>query len=252
MSWSKRALRSSRTTSPQTALVTTIHSTVTFDRGLSSPIHETIQVLPSGYELPGLRPPELTLLRKKQRQLELNATSFLATLHPNSHVQTALSATLIFAQHEAGTAVCIDPAGWLLTCSHCIAENPAEWAVMANRRKWLLSHTGLAVQVECRARDPKRDLALLKIIAIETPAPKDKEIGIPSFASVSLSAGPPVLREKIVCIGQPGRDDLEVSGNKRTKYNLVEVSEGQLRGMVPGADPHDNSQIGTLKHDTWT
>lgn len=148
--------------------------------------------------------------------------------------------------------MCIDPAGSLLTCSHCIADDSAEWAIQGKRRKWLLYYTGLAVQVECRAWDPQRDLALLKVIAIEAPRFKDGEVGIPSFASVSLSTRPLKLRDQIVCIGQPGRDDLESSRNKRTEYNLVEVSEGRFRGMVPGADPQDNSQIGTLKHDAWT
>lgn len=67
-----------------------------------------------------------------------------------------------------------------------------------------------------------------------------------------LATGSPAVKEAIICIGQPGRDDLEASRNKHTKYNLVEVSEGRFRGMVPRVDPHDNSQIGTLKHDAWT
>ncbi len=31
----------------------------------------------------------------------------------------------------------------------------------------------------------------------------------------------------------------------------MEVSEGTFRGMVTDADPQDNSEIGTLKHDAW-
>lgn len=57
---------------------------------------------------------------------------------------------------------------------------------------------------------------------------------------------------EIICIGQPGRDDLESSTARKTKYSLVEVSEGCFRGMVIGIDPLDNSSIGTLKHDAWT
>lgn len=46
-------------------------------------------------------------------------------------------AALVFAQEEAGTAVCISHhQGLLLTCSHCVAEGPAE--ANATRGKWLL------------------------------------------------------------------------------------------------------------------
>jgi Trypsin-like peptidase domain len=225
---------------------------VTFNPSLAS--EESIQTLSEGSKLPGLSPPELTLLRKKQSQLKATASSLLNNLHPSSHILNALSSTLIFAQHEAGTVVCIDPRGYLLTCSHCIAETAEEWSVPgdAHKRKWLLYYTGLAVRVECRAWDPKRDLALLKVITIERPASKDRKNGIPSFTFAPLATRPPATKERIMCIGQPGRDDLESTGNKRTKYNLVEVSEGQLRGMIPDVDPQDNSEIGTLKHNAWT
>jgi hypothetical protein len=95
------------------------------------------------------------------------------------------------------------------------------------------------VLVEYRAWDPKRDLALLKIIAIEQLLPTPGEL-VPTFISVPLSPRSPTPKSPIICIGQPGCDDLESSGNRRTKYNLVEISEGQLRGMVSGVDPHDN------------
>lgn len=45
---------------------------------------------------------------------------------------------------------------------------------------------------------------------------------------------------------------MEAPGNQKTRYNLVEVSEGAFRGLVKGVDPHDNSEIGTLRHDAWT
>ena len=93
-------------------------------------------------------------------------------------------------------------------------------------------HTGLAVQAECHAWDPKRDLALLKITAIEALVPASSEL-VPTFIPVPLATRPPAPREQIVCIGQPGRDDLEANRKKRTKSNLVELSEGTLRGTVP-------------------
>lgn len=170
----------------------------------------------------------------------------LSPLLSRNHLQTALEASLIFAQYEAGTAVCIDRAGWVLTCSHCLGDTEEEWR--AERRKWLLFYTGLAVQVECRVWDSTRDLALLKIIAIES----GEKTAIPVFNCVPLSSFAPSFKTPIVCIGQPGSDDLESTSDRRTKYNLVEISEGKFCGMVPGADPENNSEIGSLKHDAWT
>ena len=56
----------------------------------------------------------------------------------------------------------------------------------------------------------------------------------------------------IFCIGQPGTDDLESSSPRKTAYDLIEVSTGRLRGLIPNADPQDNAEIGCLKHDAWT
>lgn len=195
-------------------------------------------------------------------------------------MRPALEATLIFAQHEAGTAVCIDPAGWVLTCAHCIADTDADWQ---GSRKWLLFYTGVAVQVECRAWDPKRDLALLRIIAVESrgeisaPTKGDQKVNendqkldnaveisrsnsthagqiIPIFPYVHISAQKSSASSKtpIICIGQPGRDDLESPTGGPTLYHLIEISEGLLRGMIAGVDPQDNGEIGALKHDAWT
>ena len=75
---------------------------------------------------------------------------------------------------------------------------------------------------------------------------------MPVFRHVELSSSSLSAKTSIICIGQPGRDDLEATSSRRTKYNLIEVSEGTFRGMVRGADPNDNSEIGALMHDAWT
>jgi hypothetical protein len=207
-----------------------------------------VKIIAPGPKLPGLTTPQLKLLRKKQRRLEADASYTFDSLRNETHLTNALKATLIFAQYEAGTAVCIDAKGSVLTCSHCFGENEKEW--MANRHKWLLFFTGLAVQVECQVWDRKRDLALCQIIALETSNCKDGEY--PIFPFVPLSSQPPATTTSIVCFGQPGSDDLESTYARRTNYNLVEVSRGAIRGLVPGADPQDNLELGTLKHDAWT
>ncbi len=195
-----------------------------------------IRIIPPGSKVPGLKAHELALLREKQARLKSTASSTLESLPPGEHIRNALEATLIFAQYEAGTAVCIDKEGWILTCSHCFGDTEEEYKE-SDKRKWLLLYTGLAVQVECRVWDPKRDLALLKVIAIESHSPKYGEI--PEFKSVSLHEGPLSYKTPILCIGQPGRDDLESTSERKTKYNLVEVSEGTFRGLVKGVDLQD-------------
>ena len=245
MSDNSRALRSQSTFTSQRAIPNVVQSPVSFATPSSTSSQEAIKIVAPSSKLSGLTPAELTLLRQKQRKLGNTATSTFS-LCSSKHIRNALNATLIFAQYEAGSAVCIDPAGWILTCSHCFGDDVEEYRT-AEKRRWLLFYTGLAVQVECRQWDPIRDLALLKIIAIESDAGKEGDI--PTFSFVPLSTCAPTYRDPIVCIGQPGQDDLESTSSRRTKYNLVEVSEGTFRGMIPGADPDENSDIGTLKHD---
>lgn len=203
MSWTKRPLKSTRTNpSVIPSPPATAQSPITFNLPtLSSSSHEPIHTIPPNTKLPGLTTTSLSLLRKKQRQLGSNASSLLASLEPNPHILNALNSPLIFAQHEAGTAVCIEAAGWLLTCSHCFAESLEEWEACNDeeKRKWLLYYDGTAVRAECRVWDGGRDLALLKIVAIEHVPPIDEQI--PSFAFVSLPLMAPKAGEGIVCIG---------------------------------------------------
>jgi hypothetical protein len=229
-------------------LPATISSPVLFKK-VSSNLDAPIQFVREGARLSGLSPAELKLLREKQTLLKSTAAATLASLPTSDHIRNALESTLIFAQYEAGTAVCVDAAGWVLTCAHCFGDNEDEYKA-ADKRRWLLFYTGLAVQVECRFWDTLRDLALLKIIAVETEEAKTGQM--PSFRFVPLSKSTFPKKMPLLCIGQPGRDDLESTSEQRTKYKLVEVSQGTFRGLVSGQDPQDNSEIGTLKHDAWT
>jgi hypothetical protein len=202
--------------------------------------------------LPDLNSTEIQTLRQKQQRLRNSIPSTVALARETSpQAVRALKSTLIFGQAEAGTAVCIDARGWILTCAHCFGETRQEWQTY--RRKWLLYYTGLAVQVECRVWDPRRDLALAKVIHVEMeqPQPGDTDVRCPIFSYIS----PATIQdptESIFCIGQPGADDLESSMPRKTAYDLIEVSGGRLCGLIPNVDPHDNSEIGVLKHDAWT
>ncbi|EGC42777.1 AT hook domain-containing protein [Histoplasma capsulatum var. duboisii H88] len=229
-----------------------------------APEHPIITIL-RGSKLPNLSPAECKLFREKQLRLS-NDTPHTRASVSGQHLRTALEASLIFAQHEAGSAVCIHPAGWVLTCAHCFGETEEEY-LASPKTRWLLFYDGRAVQAECRAWDAKRDLALLKIIAIESDGASagigsnsrnnnnrndhDHDADA-SFPFVALSDYKPAVHTPIICIGQPGSEDLESATDRKTDYGLVEVSRGAFKGMVPGADPCDNSEIGTLKHDAWT
>ncbi|KAJ5464366.1 uncharacterized protein N7458_000052 [Penicillium daleae] len=206
-------------------------------------------LLRSPSRLPGITSDDLRILRTKQRRLQRSASlTTQATRELGPWAIRGLSSTLIFAQHEAGTAVCIDARGWMLTCAHCFGETAQEWR--AHRRKWLLCYTGLAVQVECQVWDARRDLALAKVVCIEAPeelsSSSSSHPATPVFTFVPLSTSQSTTAP-IICIGQPGADDLD-----KTAYDLIEISKGRLCGLIPDVDPQDNSEIGALKHDAWT
>lgn len=214
------------------------------------PFPNHIRVIPPGAKLSGLDSAELTLLREKQRRLRRDKTATLNSLSNQASLQNAIAASLIFSQYEAGSAVCIDKAGWVLTCAHCFGDNEEEYNA-SNKKRWLLFYDGLAVQVECKVWDDKRDLALLKVIAIESDKGRQSGV-IPAFPFVKLTKDVLVKKMPIFCIGQPGRDDLESTSERKTRYNFIEITEGQFCGLVPNVDLQDNSEIGTLKHNAWT
>jgi hypothetical protein len=206
----------------------------------------TISIVPPGRNLSGLDVNELKLLREKQARLRSSAKATLHSLPGDpEHLRRALRATLIFSQYEAGTAVCVEPL-WVLTCAHCFGDTYEEY-LESDKRKWLLSYDGQAVLAQCRFWDGQRDLALLEIVAVEAGC--DEGTSPPLFPTLPISNEPPRARERLLCIGQPGRDDLESTSARKTKYNIIEVSEGKYRGMVQGVDPQNNTEIGTLKHD---
>ena len=246
-----RLLRSNAPSSnlPLTSSVT-IRSPVVFKAASPSSNDSDINIIRPGSKLPGLSSAELSLLHRKQKKLAATAPSTLLSLTAGPHSINALNSSPIFAQDLAGSAVCVDPAGWILTCAHCFAESEEDFQTDSKRR-WLLYYTGLAVQAECCFWDMKRDLALCKIVAIET-ADTGESRYIPTFRYVRLASSLPKVKTPIICIGQPGSEDLESATVRKTKYNLVEVSAGTFRGLVRGANPQDNSEIGTLMHDAWT
>lgn len=188
------------------------------------------------------------LLLKKQHFLQKYAITVPRTLKRNA--PHAVSATLVFAQQEAGTAVCIHPSGLLLTCAHCVAGDETELDL--EKVHWLLFASGRAVSAKCLAWDSQRDLALLQVTAASAAAPGDLPEGV-SFPSVTLADGAPQLGAGLVCIGHPGSEDLEASeAGVSTGYDVLHLSSGSFCGYAEGQDVQDNSEIGALQHDCWT
>jgi hypothetical protein len=202
-----------------------------------------------------LDPADHRTLQKKQSLLRESEVYIPTGLGRHS---SAVAATLVFAQEEAGTAVCVSSSGRLLTCSHCVAESAADFD--ASREHWLLFASGRAVKAVCKAWDPLRDLALLQIVAAQCEqgpgrggghAPKPAT----GFPFVGVAASPPSPGSRLFCVGHPGSEDLEESRpGVKTHYDVLHVSEGAFRGYAPRrrGDLQDNSVIGALKHDCWT
>lgn len=166
----------------------------------------------------------------------------------NKSVKTAFNASVIFAQEEAGSAVCIHPSGIILTCAHCIAEDEKEWKEKKKKYKcWLIFTDGSLVQAKCFIWDMKRDLALLRVIAVA------EESTSTIFPYLSIAQSSPAVSTSLVYIGQPAAYDLETEEeNKPTNYSAINVSKGKFLGYIEDADLQDNRDIGTLKHNCWT
>ncbi|CAM1510225.1 Fc.00g005600.m01.CDS01 [Cosmosporella sp. VM-42] len=195
----------------------------------------------SGLTLPlksRLRPSSHTTLLRKRNWLETHTIPL-----PRNLTHNPVPATLVFAQEEAGSAVCISPNGVILTCSHCVAETPAELDL--SKTHWLLFATGEVVCARTVAWDAQRDLALLVITEASNPST--------SFPYIPISTTTPKLNTRLLCIGHPGSEDLEASSpNTLTNYDTLVLSTGTFRGLAKGQDPQDNSDIGALMHNCWT
>ncbi|KAJ6258762.1 hypothetical protein Dda_6815 [Drechslerella dactyloides] len=206
---------------------------------------------------------DITLLQRKQRLLQQQSQSqFQSTSSLTTAQQTALAATLVFAQHEAGTAFCISREGLLLTCAHCVAETVEESRTVKDKEIYLLFAGGRVVAARCVAWDGVRDLALLQITASQpSPPPLSTTTSITGtitsdsefvFPYVDIAPAAPAASTRVFCIGHPGSEDLESSTARATNYDVLHVSGGRYYGVADGANVHDNSEIGALMHDCWT
>jgi hypothetical protein len=242
----------------------------------SGPTHQTFQlkrqdplpinILPNllTSATTGLPRKELATLNSKRQKLLSSPSqagnSITKLIKRSKNLAAAAHATLVFAQHEAGTAVCIAATGLVLTCAHCVAESPKEYA--AAKPTWLVFSSGRVVRAQCVAWDQKRDLALLRITGADRLADDLAEASSPilfPFADIAcqtpLFAPGSKQTTRLTCIGHPGSEDLEAADSAQpvlADYDVLHVSSGYYHGLASDQDVQDNSEIGALQHDCWT
>lgn len=229
-------------------------------------------------------------------------------------IRRAYNSTVIFAQYEAGTGVCISSTGLILTCAHCCC--PTEDSRCSRRssqiRKFILFPDGNIYLAQVVKADHVMDIALLQVIGVydsltcsvyqvdskvftgygesanpntgrhhrnefeyrhrssanhhpslpppshtSSTATEDAFQGQSSDTCPTLSLPYTILarsvniEDRLFCVGQPGRDDLESEVERKTEYHLIHISKGRFQQCLPG-DICDNSEIGKLQHSCWT
>ncbi|KAB5577882.1 trypsin-like cysteine/serine peptidase domain-containing protein [Coniochaeta sp. 2T2.1] len=226
-----------------------------------SPTTSRIQALPNKLTatLTNLSPPSHALLLRKQAHLQKYSIDNNVPRDFRKH-QASMQATLVFAQEEAGTAVCVSSDGLLLTCAHCVSDDEEEEEVSPpdpERLYWLLFAAGRAVAARCVGWDGRRDLALLRVVAAQAWADDPRNLDeVPvrfPFAEVEDVQAGPASGDRLICVGHPGSEDLEADEpGRKTGYDVLHLSTGRFRGYAEGQDRQDNSEIGALEHDCWT
>ncbi|KAB5535353.1 trypsin-like cysteine/serine peptidase domain-containing protein [Coniochaeta sp. 2T2.1] len=230
------------------------------EKSRQPPTTSIIQNLPSNLTstLTNLSPPDHALLLRKQAHLQRYAIDVPRDFRK---YQASVQATLVFAQEEAGTAVCVSRGGLLLTCAHCVSDNndddDEERPPDPEQLYWLLFASGRVVAARCVGWDGRRDLALLRVVAAQAQlddarTPDDAQARF-LFAEVQAAAAGPSPGDKLICVGHPGSEDLEADEpGRKTGYDVLHLSTGTFRGYAVGQDRQDNSEIGALQHDCWT
>lgn len=202
---------------------------------------------------------ELVLAKAKATEVKNKRDKYLQQLSRHTRAiaspkaEQSFSSTVIFAQEAAGSGICVSTQGHILTCAHCVDEDGTEEEKeVLGRMKFVIFTDGEIYLAKCVAVDFLRDCALLLVEGhFAAPHYRHQEC-VKKFPFVTLAERAPSIKSKLFCIGQPGREDLEADVEGiNTDYDLVSVSSGAFQGLVKG-DPHDNREIGKLKHTCWT
>lgn len=152
-------------------------------------------------------------------------------------------ATVLFAQYECGGGICISPKGTILTCSHTLGNKPKRGI-----EKVIVFTNGKVVLTRAIEVDVKKDLALLSIIA-EYDNTQKRFYPVkktPKYPFVDIS-NEIKAKERVVCYGQPGVDDLEADaddGDVKTGYPVIARSSGKIEKL--------NFNETEFTHSAWT
>lgn len=150
--------------------------------------------------------------------------------------------TVIFAQYECGTGSFIRQDGVILTCAHCLGDNPE-----VDIKKILVCMDGQIILAKSLVVDTTLDLAAMKVIAIFNDETKqmvtvNDNLNFP-YVTIASSVD---NGDTLLCFGQPGVDDLESKTEKKTGYDVLVKSQGMVVQV-----PRDKKSK-TLVHDCWT
>ena len=125
-------------------------------------------------------------------------------------------------------------------------------------KKVLVFPDGLIVLAKCVAFNLLSDVALLEICGFCDPVPVCGNKELSEFSLKGGKAIPAIgvaedvhIGEKLVCMGQPGTDDLESDTAQKTNYDILHTSVGKYQKLLEG-DILDNSEIGKMQHSCWT
>lgn len=161
---------------------------------------------------------------------------------PQNEVETAASAVAeIEVNDGSGSAVCVDPRGYLLTCRHVIVDDatggPTKGAVLVAFPDDLRKAPRQAFRAKVIESDEDLDLALLRIESDVYGRPVPANLGLPSIAlgdADALHLGDPLL-----VVGYPG------DGSERSRPPVT-VS----RGVVAGLEAFRDTLL-WIKTDAW-
>ncbi|EGY19426.1 uncharacterized protein VDAG_09628 [Verticillium dahliae VdLs.17] len=241
----------------ESSAASAITSAITNRPDASLGVHDTIRLLPEKLSviITRLRSADHGILLKKHLWLREYSASGVAGAIARG---LRADATLVFGQEEAGTAICVESSGILLTCAHCVAEMEEELDLESSH--WLVFESGRIIEAKCVAWDGRRDLDLLKVVAAQgtldpqgSGGPKPSSQGRFNFPCALPDTSSPLLNDVLVCVGHPGSEDLESDQpGVATGYDVLVMSEGRFRGYAEGQDLQDNEDIGALQHDCWT
>ena len=179
---------------------------------------------------------------------------------PTDAAADAFAACAHIVSEGSGSAVVVHPSGTILTCCHCVAHDDdtasedgggdlaspsVPDADRLGRMLCLVLPCGRWCVAVCVAATEALDAAVLQAAWSSDPAP---------YPAVPWMHAAPHVREKVLCVGNPGRWDLEsksAPGTRPIHFNppIFHTSSGAI---VDEDDAYVAMGLGGAKHTCWT